>query len=157
MYIHPSASRFWMNWPSQVVLVVKNLPANAGNVRDKDSIPELGQSPVGGHGNPLQYSYLENPYGQRSLAIYSPWGHKELDMTEQLGTRMNRSHLHGEVFLFPCQQQIHDWHSGAKYQAPYLKIDRISLAIQWIRLPAPNAGSLGFDPWLGNQDPTFCN
>ena len=37
----------------------------------------------GGHVNPLQYSYLENPHGQRSLVGYSPWGHKELDTTEQ--------------------------------------------------------------------------
>ena len=36
----------------------------------------------GGHVNPLQYSCLENPQGQRSLVGYSPWGHKELDMTE---------------------------------------------------------------------------
>ena len=35
-----------------------------------------------GNGNPLQYSCLENPHGQRSLAGYSAWGHKELDMTE---------------------------------------------------------------------------
>ena len=41
-------------------LVVKNLPANAGNLRDVDSIPGLGRSPGGGHGNPLQYSHLEN-------------------------------------------------------------------------------------------------
>jgi len=40
----------------------------------------------GGHGNPLQYSCLENPHGQRSLVGYTPWGHKELDMTEQLST-----------------------------------------------------------------------
>ena len=40
----------------------------------------------GGHGNPLQYSCLENPHGQRSLADYSPWGRKELDMTERLST-----------------------------------------------------------------------
>ena len=46
---------------SQVVLVVKNLPANAGVIRDTGSIPELGRSPGGGHGNPLQYSCLENP------------------------------------------------------------------------------------------------
>ena len=46
---------------SQAVLVVKNLPANAGGVRDSDSIAELGRSPGGGHGNPLQYSCLENP------------------------------------------------------------------------------------------------
>ena len=41
-------------------------------------------SPGEGNGNPLQYSYLENPNGQRSVAGYGPWGHKELDMTEQL-------------------------------------------------------------------------
>ena len=41
--------------------MVKNLPANAGNIRELDSIPGLGRSPGGGHGNPLQYSCLENP------------------------------------------------------------------------------------------------
>ena len=46
---------------SQVVLVVKNLPANAGDIRDMGSIPGLGRSPGGRHGNPLQYSCLENP------------------------------------------------------------------------------------------------
>ena len=42
-------------------LVVKNLPVNAGDVRDENSHPGLGRSPGGGHGNPLQYSCLENP------------------------------------------------------------------------------------------------
>ena len=46
------------------------------------SIPGLGRSPGGGHGNPVHYSCLENPRGQRSLSGYSSWGHKELDMTE---------------------------------------------------------------------------
>ena len=46
---------------SQVVLIVKNLPANAGDTGDTGSIPGLGRSPGEGHGNPLQYSYLENP------------------------------------------------------------------------------------------------
>ena len=40
-------------WASQVTPVIKNLPANAGNVRDTDSIPGSGRSPRGGHGNPL--------------------------------------------------------------------------------------------------------
>jgi len=44
-----------------VVPVVKNLPANAGHIRDTDSSPGLGRSPGKGHGNPLQYSCLENP------------------------------------------------------------------------------------------------
>ena len=52
------------------------------NVGDLGSIPELGRSPGGGHGNPLQNSCLENPHGQRSLAGYRPWGHKESDTTE---------------------------------------------------------------------------
>ena len=52
------------------------------NVGDLGSIPELGRSPGGGHGNPLQYFCLENPHGQRSLEGYSPWGHKESDMTK---------------------------------------------------------------------------
>ena len=67
---------------SQVALVVKNPPADAGNIRDAGLIPGSGRSPGGGHGNPLQYSCLENPHGQRKLAGYSPWGRTELDMTE---------------------------------------------------------------------------
>ena len=46
---------------SQVELVVKNLPASAGDVRDVGSTPESGRSPGEGNGNPLQYSCLENP------------------------------------------------------------------------------------------------
>ena len=42
------------------MLVVKNLPASAGDIKDMGSIPRLGRSPGGGHGNPLQYSCLEN-------------------------------------------------------------------------------------------------
>ena len=57
---------------------------SACNVGDLGSTPGLGRSPGGGHGNPLKYSCLENPHGQRSLAGYSPWGRKELDTTEQL-------------------------------------------------------------------------
>ena len=45
---------------SVVVLVIKNLPANAGDIRDVDLIPGLGRSPEAGNGNPLQYSCLEN-------------------------------------------------------------------------------------------------
>ena len=48
-------------WAFQVALVLKNLPANAGDVRDTSSIPGSGRSPGGGHGNPFQYSCLENP------------------------------------------------------------------------------------------------
>ena len=47
-------------WASHVALVVKNLPANAGDIRDPGLIPWSGRSP-GGRGNPLQYPCLENP------------------------------------------------------------------------------------------------
>ena len=47
--------------PSQVVLVVKNRPASAGDLRDVGSIPGSGRPPGEGNGNPLQYSCLENP------------------------------------------------------------------------------------------------
>ena len=48
------------------------------NVGDLGSVPGLGRSPGGGHGNSFQYSCLDNPHGQRSLVGYSPWDHKEL-------------------------------------------------------------------------------
>ena len=67
---------------SQVALVVKNLPANAEDVRDVGSIPGLGRFSGGGHGNPLQYSCLENPHGQRSLPGYNPYGQKESNVTK---------------------------------------------------------------------------
>ena len=53
--------------------VVKNLPANAGDVRDTGSVPGSGRSPGEGNGNPLQYSSLA---GQRSLAGYSLYGRR---------------------------------------------------------------------------------
>ena len=59
---------------------------SACNVGDLGSIPRLGRSPRGGHGNPFQYSCLENPHGQKNLVGSSPWGGKESDMTEQLST-----------------------------------------------------------------------
>ena len=63
---------------------------SAYNVQeDPGSIPELGRSPREGNGNPLQYSCLENPMGWRSLVGYSPWGHKESDITEQLPCHFN--------------------------------------------------------------------
>ena len=54
--------RFTYNFtPSQLALVIKNLPAIAGDVRDTGSVRGLGRSPKGDHRSPLQYSYLENP------------------------------------------------------------------------------------------------
>ena len=52
-------------------------------------IPELGRSPGEVKGYPLQYSDLEKPHGHQSLKGYSPWGHKELDKTEQLSLSLS--------------------------------------------------------------------
>ena len=74
-------------WPGHFAgsSVSKESACNAG---DLGSIPGLGRSPEGGHSNPLQYSCLENPHGQRSLAGYSLWSCKESDVTEQLSTQV---------------------------------------------------------------------
>ena len=58
------------------------LPLFCNNPAELGFIPQLRRSHGGGHGNPLQYSCLENPHGQRSLEGYSLWGGKESDMTE---------------------------------------------------------------------------
>ena len=55
-----------------MMLVVKNPPANIGDVRDEGLIPGSGRYPGGGHGNPLQYSCLGNPMDRGSLVGYSP-------------------------------------------------------------------------------------
>ena len=65
-------------WGSQMVLVVKNLPANAG---DMSSVPGLGRSPGGGYGNSLPYSCLENPMDRGAGGLQSKGLHR-LDMTE---------------------------------------------------------------------------
>ena len=67
------------SWASLVAQLVKNLPEMW-----ETWIQYLGwkDSPGGGHGSSLQYSCLENPHGQRSLAGYSLWGRKESDTTE---------------------------------------------------------------------------
>ena len=60
-------------WASQVVLAVKNLPANVGDISDAGSVPGLGRSPGGGQGNPLQYSCLENAMdrGARRATVHT--------------------------------------------------------------------------------------
>ena len=57
-------------------LVVKNLPANAGDIRDMGSIPGLGRSPGEGHGNPLQDSCLENPWTEEPGRLQSIGSHR---------------------------------------------------------------------------------
>ena len=65
-----------------MVLAVKNLPASAGDIRDAGSIPGPGRSPGGGHGNPLQYSCLEDPMDREAWRNIVHGVAKQLDRTE---------------------------------------------------------------------------
>ena len=69
--------------------MVKNLPASAGEAGDVRLVPGSGRSPGLGNGNLLQYSCLENPVGRGG---YSPWGLKELDITERLSSYTTQTH-----------------------------------------------------------------
>ena len=74
-----------------MVLVVKNLPASAGDLRDAGSIPESERSPGGGHGNPLQYSSLENPMDREVW-----WATVHGVIKSQTGLKPFRMHSHRE-------------------------------------------------------------
>ena len=66
-------------------IAVKNLPANAGDIRELGSVPGLGRSPGGGHGNPFHYSCLENPMDRGAwwaMVQRVTKSHKESDTTE---------------------------------------------------------------------------
>ena len=78
----------WPEWPQgfPIGTAVKTVPAHAGDAVDSGSIPGTERSPGVGNGNPPQYSCLESPMERRSLADYSPCGHKESDKTEHAHT-----------------------------------------------------------------------
>ena len=77
----------------------KESTCNAGDAGDMGLIPGSGRSPGGGHGNPLQYSCLENPLDRESLAGYNPWGGKQSDTTKHA-----RLHTH---ILAKCSPLAH--------------------------------------------------
>ena len=114
----------WLSMGFPGALMVKNLPADAGDVRNMGSIPGMGRSP----GEDL-LEWLPNPiflpgksHGQRSLVGSSPWGHKELDTTEQLTL------------------------------LPQLGMGASQVALVVKNLPA-DAGNMrcGFNPWVGKS------
>ena len=83
---------------SQVVLVIKSLPASAGDMRDKSSIPGSGRSSGGWHGYPTPVFLPGESHEQRSLAGYSPWCCKELDTTEITEHSTVTFHIFAKVF-----------------------------------------------------------
>ena len=90
-------------WAFQVVLVVKNKLANAGDIRDEGLIPESERCSGGGYGNSLQYSFLDNPRAE-DLGSYSPWSHKELDMTSTFTFKVLQPRLQQYM-----NQQVTSW------------------------------------------------
>ena len=71
---------------------VKKSACNAGNTGDMDSIPGLESSPGGGKWQPTPVLWPEKSHRRKSLAGYSLWGRKELDMTEQLSALHTHTH-----------------------------------------------------------------
>ena len=84
---------------SQVALVVKNPPANAGDIRDMGSVPGSGRSPGGGHDNPFQYSYLENPINR--VSWWAP-----VHSVTQSTTRLKQLSTHREEVPITLLQPI---------------------------------------------------
>ena len=92
--------RLLRSQPIQVVLVVKNLLDNTGDLRDTGSIPGLGRSPGGGHSNPLQYSCLENSMDRGA------WGATVHGVTQsRIQLKLLSTHIiDSKVFLLDSSQ-----------------------------------------------------
>ena len=102
----------WTQSPANRSLNLGGFPAGWGgkesacNAGELDSIPGLGRSPGGGHGNPLQCSCLKNPHGQRNLEGYRPWSHKESDTAKRLSIHTH-THTHTQTFFFFFNVAVH--------------------------------------------------
>ena len=95
---------------SQLVLVVKNPPANAGNITDLGSIPGSGRSPGEGHDNPLQYSCLENPMERgawRAMVLKIRIAHRSIlnNINQQINEVLLKYYLRKNSPLSPCQKK----------------------------------------------------
>ena len=115
--------------------MVKNLPAKAGSLRDSGFAPWAEKVPWRrGPGNPLQYSCLENPHGQRSLEGYGPWGHKEPGHDRRGLARRNAP-------TWLCGSLV-TWESGL-----------VSSPCSWCRQSCRKSGGPGFGPWVSGPLP----
>ena len=131
----------------------KESTCNAGQ---PSSIPGLGRSPGGGHGNPLQYPCLENPHGQRRLVGYSPWGCRKLAITEWQSTAKSLTWIWANsgrwwgtgrpsvLQSMRSQRVAHEWETEQQqwnlWQFPWWLSSKES-ALQCRRC--------GFNPWVG--------
>ena len=104
---------------SLLALVVKNLPANAGDIRDSGSIPGSGRSPGGGHGNPLQYSCLENPMDRRARwaiihRVAKSQTQRDLACSTHIVSWTFNSPLQIPKLLLGEQGRVEDWRTHGK-------------------------------------------
>ena len=126
----------------QVVVVVKNLPANAGDARDVGSIPGLGRSPGVENGNPFQYSCLESSMDRGALWVTVHGVTKSQNMTEQLNTHTHKhTHTHRHkcilLILFLWRTLIHIYVKSISIRLLFLKLVskhppyRVSMEKKW--------------------------
>ena len=123
--------------------MVKNPPANAGNSGDASSIAGLGRSPEVSNSNQLQFFLPEKFHGQRSLAGYSLWGHKESDMTERLTHNLLKCSL-------MCSMQTLGVTNGDEEVAPLLAYTINLWHPTTVLLPGQSHGQqslVGCSPW----------
>ena len=96
-------------WASQVVLVVKNPPTSARDIRDVGSVPRSGRSSGGGHGNRLQYSYLENSIDRWA---WKASVHKVEKKSKKLDTTEVTYHTSKHSWAPPIQRPIPFWYQS---------------------------------------------
>ena len=107
---------------SQVALVIKNLLANAADISDVGSIPGSGRSPGGEHGNPLQYSCLENPMDRGT------W-HDMVHRVAKSRTRLKQLSIHFFIHYFPFLSMASETLQLFKGQHPHTHLELISLSL----------------------------
>ena len=108
---------------SQVVLAVKNLPANAGDIRDSGLIPGSGRSPGGGHGNPLQYSCREYlmDRGVWQVAVHR---------VAQSWTRLKQLSTHAQTIIYRMDNSKRSKQSILKEISPEYSLEGLMLKLK---------------------------
>ena len=127
---------------------------SACSAGDPDSNSGLGRSPGEGNGYTLQYSCLDNPHGQRNLAGYSPWGHKELDVTEWPAHSLSHTH----IYICICSvssvvQSCLSLCDCMDCSPPGSSVHWILQVrtLEWVAMPSSRGSS-----WPRNQTPISC-
>ena len=117
---------------SQVVLVIKNLPANAEDIRDVGSVPGSGRSSGGGHGNPLHYSWLENPIDR---GAWQATVHSFAKSWTQLKWLNNHTGIHTKMCIYHMQSNFLTEHTCTQYSDQKTEHSSTTEAFLMLSLP----------------------